>query len=64
MRKIVREREPIGIRIKEFFHLQQTDNLLSEKFKQQLGHEPDGLIFQPINDVSTMLISLSSILVI
>ena len=44
--------------MKDFFDLQLTAELW-EKFNKELSHELDGLVFQPINDVSTMLISLS-----
>ncbi|XP_044012382.1 mRNA-capping enzyme-like [Aphidius gifuensis] len=46
-RKLIREKEPFSIRLKEFWPVMQADRLLSDKFSQQLGHEPDGLIFQP-----------------
>lgn len=46
-RKLIREKEPFSIRLKEFWPVIQADRLLSDKFSQQLGHEPDGLIFQP-----------------
>jgi mRNA-capping enzyme len=49
--RIIREREPIGIRRKEFWDVSATSALLGEKFKSQLGHEPDGLVFQPIEEV-------------
>jgi len=46
-RRIHREREPIGVRRKEFWEVKMTDYLLSDKFK--LCHEPDGLIYQPVD---------------
>jgi len=49
--RIFREREPIGIRRKEFWSVDTTEYLVGERFQKKLGHEPDGLIFQPINDV-------------
>ena len=49
--RIIREREPIGIRRKDFWDVQTTSALLDEKFTRKLGHEPDGLIFQPIDEV-------------
>lgn len=49
--RIIREREPIGIRRKDFWDVQTTSALLGEKFTKKLGHEPDGLVFQPIEEV-------------
>lgn len=48
--RIIREREPIGIRRKDFWDVQTTSALLGEKFTKKLGHEPDGLVFQPIEE--------------
>ncbi|XP_034937783.1 mRNA-capping enzyme-like [Chelonus insularis] len=45
--RIHREQEPFSIRLKHFWDITQVKSLLSEKFAKQLGHEPDGLIFQP-----------------
>jgi mRNA-capping enzyme len=45
--RIIREKEPFSVRLKEFWDVTQTGSLLSEKFAKQLGHEPDGLVFQP-----------------
>ena len=48
--KINKEQEPFRIRIKQFWDVQSTRTLLGPKFtKKELGHEPDGLIFQPVN---------------
>lgn len=44
---IDRTKEPIGIRIKDFFDLHKTAQLLSPNFQRNLAHETDGLIFQP-----------------
>jgi mRNA-capping enzyme len=49
--RIIREREPIGIRRKDFWDVPATSALLGEKFMRKLGHEPDGLVFQPIEEV-------------
>jgi hypothetical protein len=49
--RIIREREPIGIRRKDFWDVPQTASLLGERFTKKLGHEPDGLVFQPIEEV-------------
>lgn len=44
------------VRLKDFFPLAQTRNILSEKFKKSLTHECDGLIFQvSINSCSVWL---------
>lgn len=50
--RIDRSQEPFSVRQKEFWDVTQTSNLLGEKFAKQLSHEPDGLIFQPSNDVN------------
>ena len=56
--RIIREREPIGIRRKEFWNVSATSDLLGEKFMRQLGHEPDGLVFQPIEEVKQFAIPM------
>lgn len=48
--RLRREREPFSVRLKQFWDLTQANSLLSEKFAKQLGHEPDGLIFQPAKE--------------
>ncbi len=46
--KIDKAREPFSMRLKQFWPLAETATLLGPKFtKASLGHEPDGLIFQP-----------------
>ncbi|KAJ8676876.1 hypothetical protein QAD02_012663 [Eretmocerus hayati] len=45
--KIDKLKEPFSVRVKNFWDITQTANLLGEKFAKQLSHEPDGLIFQP-----------------
>ncbi|UYV62070.1 RNGTT [Cordylochernes scorpioides] len=45
---IIREREPFSIRIKEFWEIPWAGKLLDSKFTEQLAHEIDGLIFQPV----------------
>jgi len=48
--KINKEQEPFRIRLKKFWDVQSTRTLLGPKFtKKELGHEPDGIIFQPVN---------------
>lgn len=44
--------EPFSVRKKDFWDISQTGSLLGEKFAKALSHEPDGLIFQPSNEVS------------
>ena len=51
---LYREREPFGVRRKEFFRLKATKALLNSNFLDTLGHKPDGLIFQPINEVNAL----------
>lgn len=48
--RLVREREPISVRIKQFWELTAAKSLLGDKFAKQLSHEPDGLIFQPAKE--------------
>lgn len=47
---IDREKEPFGIRAKDFWEITHTKSLLSPTFSTKLGHEIDGLIFQPESD--------------
>ncbi|XP_034936399.1 mRNA-capping enzyme-like [Chelonus insularis] len=44
---ICREQEPFSVRLKHFWDITQANSLLSAKFAKQLGHQLDGLIFQP-----------------
>lgn len=46
-----RSREPFSIRNKQFWEVTTAAALLGEKFAKSLAHEPDGLIFQPKNEV-------------
>lgn len=45
--RLRKEREPFAVRLKSFWNVERAASLLDEKFAKQLGHEPDGLIFQP-----------------
>ncbi|KZC05483.1 mRNA-capping enzyme, partial [Dufourea novaeangliae] len=45
--RLRKEKEPFAVRIKFFWDVILAANLLSDKFAKKLGHEPDGLIFQP-----------------
>lgn len=48
---INKQREPFSVREKSFWDVTMAKKLLEPKFKKSLGHEPDGLIFQPAADV-------------
>lgn len=54
---LVKSKETFGVRRKDFWDatVQMTHKLLSPSFLSQLRHEPDGLIFQPEYDVSTVV---------
>lgn len=47
---IDKTKEPFSVRKKEFWDVSEAYKLMSDKFKQGLAHEPDGLIFQPSRD--------------
>lgn len=49
MGQIDRNKEPIGVRIKDFFELKNTYKFFETKFQNSLSHEIDGLIFQPVD---------------
>lgn len=49
--RIDKQREPFSVRDKEFWDIATAKKLLEPKFTSGLGHEPDGLIFQPSQDV-------------
>jgi len=44
---IDKTKEPFSVRKKEFWDVSDAHKLLSDKFTENLAHEPDGLIFQP-----------------
>ena len=44
--RLIREKEPFSVRLKEFWEVTQARNLLSDKFVKKLDHEPDGVVFQ------------------
>ena len=46
-----KNKEPIRIRRKDFWELHVAYKLMEPKFTQNLKHEVDGLIFQPVNKV-------------
>lgn len=45
--RIDRSRDPFSVRNKDFWDLTMVPKLIGEKFKAQIAHEVDGLIFQP-----------------
>lgn len=49
---IIKHHEPFSVRLKQFWELPMSRQLLGEKFAKQLLHEPDGLIFQPAKEVN------------
>ena len=54
--KIDKRSEPFSVRQKQFWDVQESRTLLGPKFtKESLGHEPDGLIFQPAKEVCFIL---------
>ncbi|XP_014209995.1 mRNA-capping enzyme [Copidosoma floridanum] len=48
--RIIREKEPFSVRLKEFWPVINAAKLLSNEFAKKLTHEPDGLIFQPAKE--------------
>ena len=48
--KLNKQIEPFSIRQKKFYHLTDTNKLLSDEFTNQLSHGIDGLIYQPVNE--------------
>ncbi|KAL6433230.1 hypothetical protein ACFW04_006444 [Cataglyphis niger] len=48
--RLLKEREPFSVRVKYFWDVTLSKDLLGEKFAKQLSHEPDGLIFQPAKE--------------
>lgn len=53
--QIDKQREPFSVREKGFWEITQAKKLLEPKFTKGLGHEPDGLIFQPSQIVMPLL---------
>lgn len=49
-RIIDRSLESFSVRNKEFWDITKAASLLNPKFTRCLAHEPDGLIFQPVNE--------------
>lgn len=49
-RRLIREREPFSVRLKEFWPLNKAEKLLGSDFAKKLTHKPDGLIFQPAHE--------------
>lgn len=49
--KISKQEEPFSVRQKDFWDIAEAKTLLGPKFtKASLGHEPDGLVFQPAKE--------------
>lgn len=48
--RIDRSKEPFGIRWKPFYEISATNSFFKDSFRSSVGHEMDGLIFQPVND--------------
>ncbi|CEF63181.1 mRNA-capping enzyme [Strongyloides ratti] len=46
--RIIRENEEISVRWKQFYELSAVPKLFEPKFYSTLGHDIDGLIFQPV----------------
>lgn len=42
--------------LKEFWELEAVRKLFDDKFTKSVGHEIDGLIFQPVEEVKSHLI--------
>ncbi|GFY58209.1 mRNA-capping enzyme [Trichonephila inaurata madagascariensis] len=48
--KIDRMKEPFSVRAKDFWDVTSAKQILGEKFRREMSHEVDGLIFQPVPD--------------
>lgn len=51
--RINRSKEPFSVRAKDFWDITQAKLLLGDKFRKELSHDVDGLIFQPVPDPYT-----------
>ncbi|GBN11275.1 mRNA-capping enzyme [Araneus ventricosus] len=51
--KIDRMQEPFSVRPKDFWDVTSAKQILGEKFRKEMSHEVDGLIFQPVPDPYT-----------
>lgn len=49
--KLKREKEIFSVRRKDFWNIEVVGKLFDQKFLANLGHEIDGLIFQPVYKV-------------
>ncbi|KAL6741945.1 hypothetical protein Aduo_015150 [Ancylostoma duodenale] len=47
--RIRKEREPMSVRVKDFWELEALSKLFEPKFTKNVGHEIDGLILQPVD---------------
>ncbi|KAG8184984.1 hypothetical protein JTE90_024519 [Oedothorax gibbosus] len=48
--KLDRSKEPFSVRAKDFWDIHHVKQILGEKFKKDMSHEVDGLIFQPVSE--------------
>ena len=46
----LKKQESFGVRIKDFWPISTTKEIWDGKFRQQLTHKMDGLIFQPVDE--------------
>jgi len=58
---IFKQNEPFSVRLKEFLDVRDAGKFLDDKFSRCLSHEPDGLIFQPSNEVSNFLFYIGAL---
>uniref|UniRef100_A0A7I4YXB1 mRNA-capping enzyme n=1 Tax=Haemonchus contortus TaxID=6289 RepID=A0A7I4YXB1_HAECO len=47
--RIRKEREPMSVRVKDFWEMEALPKLFEPKFTKNVGHEIDGLILQPVD---------------
>ncbi|KAK6755147.1 hypothetical protein RB195_013868 [Necator americanus] len=47
--RIRKDREPMSVRVKDFWELEALPKLFEPKFTKNVGHEIDGLILQPVD---------------
>ncbi|WKY11709.1 hypothetical protein Q1695_003352 [Nippostrongylus brasiliensis] len=47
--RIRKEKEPMSVRVKDFWEMEALPKLFEPKFTKNVGHEIDGLILQPVD---------------
>uniref|UniRef100_A0A158P8V7 mRNA-capping enzyme n=1 Tax=Angiostrongylus cantonensis TaxID=6313 RepID=A0A158P8V7_ANGCA len=47
--RIRKDREPMSVRVKDFWEMEALPKLFEPKFTKNVGHEIDGLILQPVD---------------